>query len=65
MGLPCLWDSPVKNTGVGCYSLLQGMFLTQGLNPGLLHLRQILYCLSHQGMNVRFCQMFFSLHLLR
>ena len=38
-----------KNTGVGSYSLLQGIFLTQGWNQGLLHCRQILYCLSHQG----------------
>ena len=30
-------DSPGKNTGVGCHSLLQGIFLTQGSNPGLLH----------------------------
>ena len=37
-----------KNTGVGCHSLLQGIFATQGLIPGLLHCRQILYCLSHQ-----------------
>ena len=29
--------------------LLQGIFQTQGLNPGLLHCRQILYCLSQQG----------------
>ena len=33
----------------GCHSLLQGIFLTQGLNAGLLHCRQILYHLSHQG----------------
>ena len=33
----------------GCHSLLQGIFPTQRLNPGLLHCRQILYCLSHQG----------------
>ena len=32
------WDSPGKNTGVSCWALLQGMFPTQGLNPGLLHL---------------------------
>ena len=32
----------------GCHSLLQGIFLTQGSNPGLLHCRQILYHLSHQ-----------------
>ena len=35
--------------GVGCHLLLQGIFLTQGLNPGLWHCRQILYHLSHQG----------------
>ena len=29
------WNSPGKNIGVGCHSLLQGIFLTQGLNPGL------------------------------
>ena len=34
---------------MGCHFLLQGIFLTQGLNPGLLHCRQILYHLSHQG----------------
>ena len=33
----CLWDSPDKNTGVGCHFLLQGIFLTQGSSPGLLH----------------------------
>ena len=42
-------DSPGKNSGVGCHALLQGIFPTQGLNPGLLHCRQILYGLSHQG----------------
>ena len=36
--LPCLWDSPGKNTGVGCYALLQGIFPTQGSNPRLLGL---------------------------
>ena len=35
--LPCPWDSPSKNTGVGCHALLQGIFPTQGLNPRLLH----------------------------
>ena len=40
---------PGKNTGVGCHSLLQGIFLTQGLHMGLLHCRQILYYLNHQG----------------
>ena len=37
-----------KNTGVGCHALLQGIFPTQRLNPGLLHCKQILSCLSHQ-----------------
>ena len=41
----CLWDSPGKNTGVGCHFLLQ-IFPTQGLNLGLPHCRQTLYCLS-------------------
>ena len=47
--LLCPWNSPGKNTGVGSHSLLQGIFLTQGSNPGLLHRRQILYHLNHQG----------------
>ena len=42
-------DSPGKNTGVDCHALLQGIFPTQGLDPGLLHCRQILYQLSHKG----------------
>ena len=42
------WDSPGKHTGVGSLALLQGIFPTQGLSPGLLHCRQILYCLSYQ-----------------
>ena len=47
--LLCALNSPGKNTGVGSHFLLQGIFPTQGLNPSLLHYRQILYCLSHQG----------------
>ena len=43
-----LWNSPGKNTGVGRYSLLQGISPAQGSNPGLQYCRQILYCLSHQ-----------------
>ena len=38
----CPWDSPGKNTGVGCHFLLQEIFPTQGLNPGLLNCRQTL-----------------------
>ena len=41
-------DSPGKSMGVGCHILLQGIFATQGSNPGILHCRQILYYLSHQ-----------------
>ena len=44
-------DSPSMNTGVGCRALLQGIFPTQGLNPGLPHCRWILFCLSLQGRN--------------
>ena len=48
-GLHSPWNSPGQNTGVGSVFLLQGVFPTQGLNPGLLHCRQILYQLSHKG----------------
>ena len=48
-GLYSPWDSPGQNTGVGSHSLLQGIFPTQGLNPGFPHYRQILYQLSHKG----------------
>ena len=43
------WNSPGQNTGVGSLSLLQGIFPTQGSNPGLLHCRQIFYQLNHKG----------------
>ena len=46
--LLCPWDSAGKNTGVGCHSPLQRIFLTQGSNPGLLHCRQFLYHMSHR-----------------
>ena len=42
-------DSPGKNTGVSCHAFFQVIFPTQGSNSGLLHCRQILYQLSHQG----------------
>ena len=48
-GLYGPWNSPGQNTRVGTLSLLQGIFSTQGLNPGLLHCRWILYQLSHKG----------------
>ena len=46
--LLCPWNSPGKNTGVDCHSLPQRIFPTQGLNPCLLHHRQILYHLSYR-----------------
>ena len=48
-GLFSPWNSPGQNTNVGSLSLLQGIFPTQGSNPGLSHCRWILYQLSHQG----------------
>ena len=47
--LLCPWNSPGKSTGMGCHVLLQGIFPTQGLNPGLPHCRRTLYHLSHKG----------------
>ena len=47
--LLCPWDSLGKDTGEGCYALLQGIILTQGWNLGFLHFRQIFYHLSCQG----------------
>ena len=47
------WDFQGKSTGVGCHFLLQGIFPTQGSNPGLSHCRQMLYCLSHQGSQIK------------
>ena len=47
-GLYSPWNSPGQNTGVGSCSLLQGIFPTQGSNPGLPHCRWILYQLSHK-----------------
>ena len=48
-GLYSPWNSPGQNTGVGSHSLLQGIFPTQGFNPGLSHCRRILYQLSRKG----------------
>ena len=48
-GLYSPWNFPGQNTGVDNPSLLQGIFPTQGLNPGLPHSRRILYQLSHEG----------------
>ena len=48
-GLCSPWSFPGQNTGVGSLSLLQGIFPTQGSNPGLPHCRQILYPAEPQG----------------
>ena len=45
----CPWNSLGQNIGVGSLSLLQGIFPSQGLNPGLPHCRRVLYQLSHMG----------------
>ena len=63
------WNSPGQNTRVGSHCLLQGIFPTQGSNPGLPHCRWILYQLSHQGSirnlyvkgNLYKCQFFWGL----
>ena len=51
--MDCPWNSLGQDMGVGSLSLLQGIFPTQGSNPGLLHCRQILYQLSHKGSTVQ------------
>ena len=48
-GLYSPWNSPGQNTGVGSLSLLQGIFPTQGSNPGLPRRTQILYQVSYKG----------------
>ena len=48
-GLYSPWDSPGQNTGVGSLSLLQGIFPTQGSNPGLPHCRRIFLPIEPQG----------------
>ena len=57
-GLHSPWNSPGQNTGVGSLSLFQGIFPTQGSNPGLLHCRRILYQLNYQGSPIQYCRLF-------
>ena len=54
--LPAEPPGKPKNTGVGSLALLQGIFLTQESNQGLLHCRQILYQLSYQGSSKGVCK---------
>ena len=49
IGILCPWDSPAKNTGLGCHSLLQGIFPTQGWKLHLLHGQAGSLLPSHQG----------------
>ena len=60
----CQWDSPGKNIRVGSHSLLQGIFLTQRLNLGLLHCRQILNyhlkCLNMAPIHSLSCSFYHS-----
>ena len=50
-----LWDSPGKNTGVGCHFLLQGIFPTQESNPSLLHCRQNTYFSIFESFTISVC----------
>ena len=62
--LPAEPQAKSKNTGVGSLSFLQGIFLTQESNQGLLHCRQILYQLSYQGSPFLSWEASFSTELL-
>ena len=63
-GLYSPWNSPVHSTGVGSLCLLQGIFPTQGLNPGLPHCRRILHQLGHQGNTHLWSMQYLSVHPL-
>ena len=58
------WDFPGKSTGVGCHFLLQGIFLTQGLNPDLPHSRQTLNLWATKG-NLKKLPAYFSAEVLQ
>ena len=53
----CPWDSPGKNTGVGCHFLIQKIFPTQESNSGLLCCKKILYCLSYREVLTVYSQL--------
>ena len=55
----CPWNSPRKDTGVGCHFLLQGIFPTQGSNLGLWHCKRLPYHLSHQAWTPKSCRFIF------
>ena len=54
------WDSPVKNTGVGCHVLLQGVFPTQGMNPGLDVIEMAYFFKPHEQISAGFKHLFYS-----
>ena len=58
--LPAKSQGKPKNLDVGSLSLLQGIFLTQGSNPGLPHCRHIIYQMSHKGSPIFFFFFFLS-----
>ena len=60
--LLCSCNPSGRNAGVGCHFLLQ-IFPTKGGNPGLLHCRQILYCLSHQRSQIFIGHCYFHLFM--
>ena len=57
--LLCPWDFPGRNTGVGCHFVLQGIFLTQGLNPCLLWLTHCRRILNHWATDIKDIDFFF------
>ena len=65
------WNSPGQNTGVGNFSLLHGIFPTQGSNHSVLHCRWILYQLSHKGSpqkserTIKYLSLFLGTHLCK
>ena len=63
--LLCQWDFLHRITGAVCHFFFQGIFLTQGLNPGLLYYRQILYPVSYRESFCQYliCFLHFILHL--
>ena len=68
--LLCPWDPPGKDTRMGCHFLLQRIFLSQGLNPRLLHHRWIRYCWATGEVQINIFFFFFNMdtqrkHLLK
>ena len=60
--LLCPWDSPGKNTRVGCHALLQGIFPTQGLNPGVPHCRWYTHTHTLSPILIPTCSWYYELY---